>query len=337
MRILYHLTVPPSPIPACDAVMQEVQALQQRFGGEVSYLYPGRTPGTRFPRRWWGIHRLPYLLRAEAKIAFHHVYNPDPFSFGVLRFLRRPIVYTVVAGVRNTDQDAAQRLTQHVHTLVVSTETELNRLQGLGVQAATVVRPGIDVSRFSYTPSPSDSPPTLLVGSAPWTREQFRTKGVDALLKLAQQMPELRLVFLWRGVLTAEMERQVQSAGLDGRVEVLNEHVDVNAVLARVHAAVALADGDALIKAYPHSLLEALAAGRPVLVSRSIPMSQFVEQRGCGVIVERTDVSGVRHALETLLLGYRDYQQRALNVGAHYFSLERLLAAYGRIYESVGQ
>ena len=45
----------------------------------------------------------------------------------------------------------------------------------------------------------------LLAGSAPWTREQFHSKGVDALLKVAQQVPSLRLIFLWRGLLLREV------------------------------------------------------------------------------------------------------------------------------------
>lgn len=335
MRLLYHLTVPPSSMSACDAVVQEVELLRERFGGQVSHLYPGRRPGTRFPRRWWGLHRLPHLLRAESKIAVHHVYNPDPYPFAVLRFLRRPVVYTIVAGVHNANQPATRRLARRVHTLVVSTKDQAACLRGWGIQNVAVVRPGIDTARFFYTPLPPGAPPTLLMGSAPWTRQQFRSKGVLVLLELAQQMPELRLVFLWRGVLADEMTRQVQSAGLGERVEVLNERVDVNGVLARVHAAVVLAAGEALIKAYPHSLLEALVAGRPVMVSRSIPMARYVEQEGCGVVVERADATAIRVALETLLADHQGYQQRALSVGRRDFSLDKTLADYGRVYDAV--
>jgi glycosyltransferase involved in cell wall biosynthesis len=219
--------------------------------------------------------------------------------------------------------------------LVVSTEDQAARLCGWGIQNVAVVRPGIDTARFSYTPLSPGAPPTLLMGSAPWTRQQFHSKGVLALLELALQMSELRLVFLWRGVLADEMARRVQSAGLEARVEVLNERVDVNEVLARVHAAVVLAAGDALIKAYPHSLLEALVAGRPVLVSRSIPMARYVEQEGCGVVVERADATAIRVALETLLADHQGYQQRALSVGGRDFSLDKTLADYDRVYDTV--
>jgi glycosyltransferase involved in cell wall biosynthesis len=319
---------------ACDAVVQEVEALRERFGGEISHLYPGRTPGTRLPRRWWGLQRLAYLRRAERKIGCHHIFNPDPYPFALLRFLRRPVVYTVVAGVRSADHAATGRLARQVTTLVVSTMADLKRLQGWGIRNVVSVCPGIDVSRFSYTALPADIAPTLLMGSAPWTREQFRTKGVDALLELAQQIPHLHLVLLWRGVLVDEIVRRVRAAGLERRVEVLTEQVDVNKILGRVHAAVVLAAEETLIKAYPHSLLEALAAGRPVLVSCSIPMATYVEQNGCGVVVEEVSAAGVQVALERLVQEYPDYQQGARDIDMRDWAVEQMLDAYGRIYNA---
>jgi glycosyltransferase involved in cell wall biosynthesis len=217
----------------------------------------------------------------------------------------------------------------------VSTEADLETLHLLGIKNVALVHPGIDTSRFSYKPISLDAAPSLLMGSAPWTSDQFQSKGVDALLELAQGLPELRLVFLWRGVLYNEMNQQVRQRGLTDRVQVLNEHVDVNEILSRVHAAIVLANGDTLVKAYPHSLLEALAAGRPVLVSRSIPIARYVEKTGCGVIVERVDATNIRSAFDTLMGHYEDYQQRALQLGASNWTSERAVATYGQIYKDL--
>jgi glycosyltransferase involved in cell wall biosynthesis len=335
MDILFHLTVPRSPMSLCDAVVQDVESLRRHFGGEISFLYPGSKPGTRFPRRWWGMHQLPWLWIAERHVSFHHIFNPDPFCFDVLRFLRRPIVYTVAAGLHGGARAAVKQLAERVHTLVVSTERDLETLHLLGVDNVVRVHPGIDTSRFSYTPIGLDAAPSLLMGSAPWTFDQFRSKGVDALLELAQRLPELRLVFLWRGVLYDEMNQRVRQRGLTDRVQVLNQRVDVNGILSRVHAAIVLANGDALVKAYPHSLLEALAAGRPVLVSRSIPIAQYVEKTGCGVVVEQMDVAHIRLAFDRLMGHYADYQQRALQLGVSNWTRERAVAMYGQIYKDL--
>ncbi len=271
MRVLYHLTVPPSPLADLDAVVQEVETLRalSKDGGQVIHLYPGRTPGTRFPRRWWGLQHMPYLRRAEQGFDLHHIFNPDPFPFDILRFLRRPIVYTATAGSRGADRTTIQRLAQRVHALVVPTEAERAELSQWNISNVVAIRPGIDIARFSHTPPPT-TPFTLLMGSAPWTIEQFESKGVEALLEAARARQDLRLIFLWRGLHVGKMERRVAQRGLGERVTIINRQVDVNEVLAQVHAAIVLADDTRLVKAYPHSLLEALAAGKPVLVRRCL-------------------------------------------------------------------
>lgn len=334
MGVCYHLTIPASPWSACDAVVQEASALQARFGGMINHLYPSRRPGTRVPRFFWGVLRLPKVWQLERRIAVHHFYNPDPYPFAVLSRLHRPIVYTISAGVQPGDRRNAQRLAQLAQTLIVTTAAECELLRGWGIDNVAMVRPGMDLTHFSTAPLPPALPPTLLMGSAPWTREQFRTKGVDALLAMAQQWPELHLVFLWRGLLYAEMLRRVRALGLQNRVEVINRRVDVKAILAKVHAAVAVATGDAIIKSYPHSLLEALAAGRPVLVSAQIPMAQDVATATAGILIDSLESASLAHAFQAILDDYAaySYQARALSTT---FSLAHFLDDYATLYQDV--
>jgi len=337
MQVLYHLTMPPSPMAACDAVVQEIEALRavSSIRGQVIHLYPGRKPGTRFPRRWWGLQHLPHLLHAEQQVDLHHLFNPDPFPFDVLRFLRRPIVYTTVAGVRGSDHDTVRRLARLTHTLVVPTESGRIELENLGIANVITIQPGIDAARFADTPPPPARPLTLLMGSAPWTLDQFESKGVEALLEAAQSRPNLRLIFLWRGLYLKEMEQRLAQTGLSERVTVINQQVDVSKVLAQAHAAVVLASDVALIKAYPHSLLEALAAGRPVLVSRAIPMAEYVEQTGCGQTVEAVNAEAVLQALARLEANYGACRAAALRVGQRDFTQQTMIQAYQRLYASI--
>ena len=333
MKVLYHLTIPSSSA-AYDAVVQEVEALQAHLGGEIVYLNPARRPGSRYPERLYGLHRLPYLRRQEATIRLHHVYNPHLFYFPYLRWLRRPIIYSVTAGLR-PQQPAKLRKLGRLATIVVSNERDRATLRGWGLENVHVIRPGIDTSCFRPSLPPPGPGFTLLAGSAPWTEPQFRSKGVEALLAAVAARPDLRLVFLWRGLLFEEMQARVTQRGLQARVDVINRRVDVNAVLARVHAAVVLADDATLVKAFPHSLLEALATGRPVLVGRALPMADYVEQTGCGQVVEAVSAEGVLAALARLEENYEPCRAAALSVGQRDFSREALVEAYGRLYALV--
>jgi len=332
MSVLYHLTILPPPMPQAEALSQEIAALQGCFGGQTVYLNPNQASPLYIPRLLFGFHKLKQIRALEGRIHLHHLYNPDPFPFPVLRFLRRPVVYSLTGGVtRRPDIPFFARLA----AVTVMDARSLERLRGWGLGNVFRVQPGIDIRRFTPAPLPLESEIRLMVGSAPWTAEQFRTKGVDALLEAARQEPRLRLVFLWRGVLAAEMARRVEGMGLQDRVTVLNRLVDVNRVLADVHAAVVLASTPAIVKAYPHSLMESLAAGKPVLVSRAIPMADEVAEKGCGVVVEEVSAGGVLAAVASLGRRYGDYQQAALSLGREAFSLEGMLASFQQVYQRV--
>ncbi len=333
MKILYHLTIPPPKISGSDAVVQDVTALRDRFGGKIVYLNPNARLPVRLPRIGFGFHQLRRLRHLEGQYRLHHIFNPDPFPFPVLRCLQRPIVYSLSGGVGQKRPNL--RFFSSLAAITVSDEQSLARLAWWGLDNVHLARPGIDTARFSCTPLAMQPTIRLMAGSAPWSRAQFQSKGVDALLAAAKQCPQLHLVFLWRGVLAAEMTQRVKNMGVESQVEILNKRVDVNRVLAGVHAGIALADEPQIIRPYPHSLIESLAAGKPVIVSRSIAMSNYVEQNGCGQIVEQLDAPHILDAVSALRRSYPALCRAAARAGKQDFGIEQMLTCLGRIYERV--
>ena len=332
MTILYHLTSPAPYLPETDAVFQEVQALHNRFGGDIINLYPFHRPGIRWPRALYGWHKLRELRSRESTACLHHVFANELFPFPLFLSLNRPVIYSIVASVQ------AQRIRPRpawfpfVKTIVVSNPRDLTSLQQWGFNNCQLVRPGIDVARFSHTPLTPGPEFVILAGSAPWVSTHFRQKGFDLLLKVARDLPMLHLVLLWRGVLFDEIKEKVKQHGLVERIEIINHKVDVNEVLARVHAAIVLADRPEIVKAYPHSLLEALAAGKPVLVSRAIPMADYVNDTRCGEVVRILAPDELHRAISRLMKGYEHYQINAMRIAQKDFSASAMLAAYEKIY-----
>jgi glycosyltransferase involved in cell wall biosynthesis len=335
VSLLYHLMMPQPAQPALDAVVQEAESLRSQFGGEIVYLNPARKPGSLYPERLYGLHRLFFLRRQEAAFRLHHVYNAHPFFFPYLRWLRRPIIYSVTAGLKPSLARSRLKGFERLSAIVVSNERDGAILRQRGLENIHVIQPGIDTSRFKSSPPPRGVGFTLLVGSAPWTEAQFHSKGVEALLAAAEARPDLRLIFLWRGLLFEVMQARVAQHGVQARVEVIDQRVDVNEVLARAHAAVVLAADATLVKAFPHSLLEALAAGRPVLVSRALPMADYVAQTGCGQVVEEVSPEAVLAAMARLEANYKACQPAARRAGQRDFSRQALAEAYGRLYQTI--
>ncbi|CAN5602842.1 hypothetical protein BH10CHL1_BH10CHL1_24570 [soil metagenome] len=333
MKVLYHLPILPPKLPQAEAFSQEIKALSEHFNGQLIYLNPNERSPIYIPRLLFGLHRWPEIRRREAEIDLHHIYNPDPFAYPILRWLRRPVVYTISGGVgeRPPNLDFFKAM----GAVTVFDELSLERLQHWGLRNAFLVHTGIETSQFTYTPLAPQPPIRLMMGSAPWTLAQFRSKGVDALLAAAQQSPQLHLIFLWRGVLAAEMTERVRRLHLQNQVTILDGLVDVNQVLATVHASIVLATEPNLVKAYPHSLLDSMAAGKPVLVSRAIPMAQYVEATGCGQIVAQVDATAILAAVDALMTNYAQAQSMAQRLGQQDFSQQSMIASYQRVYEQV--
>lgn len=333
IHILYHLTVLPPKMPEAEALSQEISALRRYFGGELIYLNPNPASFVFLPRLVFGFHKLRYLRKLESIVDIHHIYNPDPFPFPILRYLRAPVVYTISSGV--SERRPNLNFFSSLAAIAVSDERSLRRLQVWGLNNVHLVRAGIDTSRFHFSPLPLHSKFRVMIASAPWTERQFETKGIDALLQAALVNQNLQLVFLWRGVLAEEMEKRVKQLGLEKRVELINRQVDVNQVLAGVHATIALATAPGIIKAYPHSLLDSLAAGKPVLISRAIPMADYVEQVGCGQVINNVTVTDILKGIETLARNFNSFQDCARRVGQRDFSHQSMIASYQEVYKRV--
>ncbi len=335
MNILYHLTSPAPPIPGTDAVFQEIEALRRRFGGECLQFYPLRHPSRIFPKWLYGLHQRRALPRWEPAVDLHHLYYATLYPFPWLRALRKPLIYSVVTGVGAHVKCGRADWLKNISTIVSCNPRDEAALQALKPSRYRIIRPGIATERFNPVPLVFRDELVLLVGSAPWISRQFRTKGIDMLLDVAGSLP-LRLVFLWRGLLRDELERRIVRRGLNARVEIINEATDVNRALARVHATVVLAETENQVKAYPHSLMESLAAGKPVLVSGCIPMADYVTEAQCGEVVPKLMPDDLRAAIQRLMDNYGVRQAKALARGKADFALAPMLEAYGEVYAQAG-
>jgi glycosyltransferase involved in cell wall biosynthesis len=332
MSVIYLLPILPPKQPKAEALSQEIELLRGHFGGKLVFVNPNaHLPKTLIPRLLFGWHSLPQLYQLAKDADLFHFFNPDPFPYPFLLTLPKPVVYTVTGGVEARPNLAFFR---RMALVTLPDERTLAQFKGWGLTNVALQRPGVATHRFTHHPLPltSTDPLRLLVASAPWTLAQFSSKGFDALLAAAQLMPDLHLTLLWRGVLVDEIRQRIAKLGVGEQVTVIDQTVDVNAALARTHAAAIFASAPAIIKSYPHSLLDALAAGKPVLLSRTIPMADYVEQEQCGVVVDAVTPTDIVKALAKLRAEYTLYAETATRVGQRDFTEQAALEAATAIY-----
>jgi L-malate glycosyltransferase len=118
-----------------------------------------------------------------------------------------------------------------------------------------------------------------------------------ARLLLDREVPAFRIALAGEGSLRPELEQRARALGLSDRVHFLGFRNDVRALLPQADAFVLPSHYEGL----PLSVLEAMAAGVPVVVTRVGGNPGIVEDGRNGSMVEPGDAPGLAGALERLL------------------------------------
>ena len=159
----------------------------------------------------------------------------------------------------------------------------------------------------------------LLIDAA----RQLRDYGRDALFLVAGEGP-----------LRSDMEQRISAAGLNDRVRLLGVRNDTPELLAAADAFVLTSWSEGM----SNTILEAMAAGRPVIATRVGGNPELVVENTTGFLVRPDDPAELVHALGTLAGEpelTRDMGERARLRAEREFSLNRMIARYTAIYEGV--
>jgi len=164
-------------------------------------------------------------------------------------------------------------------------------------------------------------------------------KGQDVLLQAAAQLAEQRAAFeLWLvgdGPQRLALEKQVNAAGLADRVTFWGFRADIPRLLGAADVFVL----PSRYEAAPIALLEALAAGLPVVASRCGEIPSWIEDQREGLLVEPEDAAALAAALAEVLLqpARREQLAQAARDGRSRFSDQSMTTAYYDLYRRLLQ
>lgn len=159
-----------------------------------------------------------------------------------------------------------------------------------------------------------------------------RRKGHALMLQALRSLPEeYRLTIAGAGPEEENIRALIQSAGLAARVALLGQRDDVAALIAASN----LVAVPSYLEATPYVILEAMAAGRPVVASRIYGIPELVEDGVTGLLVEAGDAAGLARAVERL--GRDPESAAAMGVAGRLrfkesFSIERSVAGTLEVY-----
>lgn len=270
--------------------------------------------------------------------AILHTHNPTPHLYGALARLVTDIPVLV-----HTKHGRGQLLTRrgrHLNRLVgrmtdavvgVSQDAaDMARLvDRLPADRIRVIRNGIDATAF--TPTPPTSPGWQVVHIARLNAIKDQTTLLRAARLVLDHHPTFRLELVGDGERRKELEHLTAELGLGNAVRFHGSQADVRPFLAGADAFVlsSVSEGIAL------TLLEAMAAGLPVVATDVGGNREVVIPGETGFLVPARDPVALARALITLLSD----PPRAARFGAAgrarvltNFALDRAVAAYETLY-----
>lgn len=142
---------------------------------------------------------------------------------------------------------------------------------------------------------PGDGPVAAMIAQfIPRKGHRFLLAALPGVL---DRHPGLQLLLFGRGPLVPEVEAAIAAQGLSGNVRLAGFRDD----LARWMGCLDLVVHPAEMEGLGVSLLQAAAAGVPIIASRAGGMPEVVEDRVNGLLVEPGDVPGLTGAMQRLL------------------------------------
>jgi glycosyltransferase involved in cell wall biosynthesis len=257
---------------------------------------------------WRAVRQIEDCIQEDGIELLHtHGYKADLYGYVAARRSGKPIVATchnwvggtAALGIYNhLDRMALKRF----HGLAAVSDSVAQRLLNSGV-AATKIRTianGIDVEPFERAlPSPAlNFDGNKVIGMVARLDLQ---KGFEYLLRAAHQLcgtfPALKVVIAGEGPDRQAIETMIQRFGLQSSVILAGHHSDMPGIYAAIDIFVL----PSLNEGLPMTILEAMAASKPVIATRVGAIPSVIKEGETGLLVDPGDADGLRDALARLL------------------------------------
>ena len=249
---------------------------------------------------------------------------------------RRPILLTNSGSIQESRLRECKKAWGKIDMLVVECKRDERRVIDYGIKAEKValIYPAVNIDAFSYQ-HPADR---FKVGfaSSPISndRQGINKRGVGLLLLVAREMPDVDFVLLWREKHYSALKGLINKS-TSGNVSVLNRILpDMNTFYGGMHCTILPSKCADDCKPCPNSIMESLSAGKPVLVSNNVGISDIIEQEGCGLVFE-AEVGDIIAKINEMRDNYDTFQSKTRWTAEQYFSIPRFVKGYKELYNQL--
>jgi glycosyltransferase involved in cell wall biosynthesis len=298
---------------------------------------------------WHSFERLVSLLRSwQPHVLTSFMYHANLLGRVAGKWAGVPLIVTSIRSERNGTavRDWLMRLTNWMdHSCTTNSQQvagSLRRRALLPSKKLRVIPNGIDIAALSTSAGERlriRDELALAPGEFLWLAigRLWEQKDYPTLLQAFQPLATTpaRLAIAGRGPLLDELQRQAAQLGIAAQVRFLGVRHDIAALLGA-------ADGLVLSSAWegmPNVVMEALAAGTPVVATQVGGVSEVVEAGKSGFLVPPRDPAALSQAMRQLMsLSSEQRRQMGVigraHVTAHY-SLQAMADRWLALYEEL--
>jgi glycosyltransferase involved in cell wall biosynthesis len=285
----------------------------------------------------WQIYK--YLRKERPKIVHTHLFGGDTWGRLAAILARAPAVISTEHNT-NLDEGWVKRkikkflsfFTERIVAVSGAVQKYSEAVDCIKSKKIVVIPNGIDVRKFAEISEKCyGSPPIIAV-----VGRLEKQKGHEYLfeaLNLIKTIP-WTLWVVGDGSLKGGLEKLAKDLSLRERIIFLGARRNVAEILSQVDIFVlpSLWEGLGL------AVLEAAAAGKPIVASRVGGIPEIIYDGEIGVLVEPKNVKSLADGLERVLLGEgeaKEMGQRAREMIIEKFSVEKMVDEYEKLYDGL--
>jgi len=294
---------------------------------------------------WRAVQQIKEIIRDdEINLVHTHGYKADLYGYVAARSAGKPMVATCHNWLGGTAAlgiyNRLDRMVLNRFNAVAAVSDSVRKQlvgSGIGESRIKLIANGIDVRAFERPGTTSDAggEEGRVVGMVARLDLQ---KGFECLLtaarELCREFNDLKIVVSGEGPDRGAIEKMIAELGLQHNVVLAGQVSDMRAVYAAMDIFVL----PSLNEGLPMTVLEAMAASRPIVATRVGAIPSVIHDGESGLLVAPGDAAGLKNALAGLLSNGE--LRRRLGDNAHdwvsrNYTSDTMAAHYISMYEEV--
>ena len=230
----------------------------------------------------------------------------------------------------------------HWTVMVAEPDVEEGRRIGVLKENVSIIRSGVNIDRMRNVDGPAVA--RLRAELAPNGEKLLTLVGrltppktphvvVEAVARVVERHPNTRLVIVGDGAQRESVEALVRKLGIESHVLMLGLRRDAAEIVACSDVVLHSSEHEGL----PKTILEGMAAGKPVIGTNVDGVPIVVEHEVNGLLVEKHDPAGLAAAIERLLMDEALGARLVANASARIdeFSLSKTLTDTEALYREL--